>query len=163
MSREQQRDQLVAQLPIGQRFAVLVAGGQQQREDVPVRVEIRLVAPSLDLLVEHLVDTIAIAHETAPGATRAEVLAHRLEGEDGIDGRQPRQYALQLGDAARIGDAEDRSDDHLHRDRLGDGACADPVAGPPAVDLAPGDLLDQLGVVGDRVAMKRRQHQLAHA
>src|SRR5437016_12137098 len=57
--------------------------------------------------------------------------------------RQPRQYALQLGDAAGIGDAKDRPDDYLHRDRLRHRACAHRVAGPPAVDLAVSDLFDQ--------------------
>ena len=161
--REQDRDQLVAQLSIRQRIAVLVAGGQQQGQDVVARVAVGIVATALDLLVEHLVDAVAIADEAAPGAARTEVLSHQLDAEDRVDRGQPRQQALQLGDAVGIGDAEDRSDDHLHRDRLGDGARADRVARAPAVDLAVGDLLDQLGVVRDRLAVKRRQHQLAHA
>ena len=120
-------------------------------------------AAVLDLLVEHLVDPIAVADEAAPGAARAEVPSHELDAEDRVDRGQPRQQALQLGDAVGVGDPEDRSDDHLHRDRLGDRSRADRVARAPAVDLAVRDLLDQLGVVRDRLAVKRRQHQLAHA
>src|SRR5437899_7627903 len=128
-----------------------------------MRVEVKLVTPSLDRLVEQLVDTIAVAHETAPRAARAEVPAHDLEREDRIDRRQPRQYALELGDAIGISDAKDGPDDHLHRDRLRHRASAHSVASPPAVDLTLSDLLDQLGVVGDRVAVEGRQHQLAQA
>ena len=163
MAGEQERDQLVAQLAVGQRLAVLVAGGQQQREDVAAARRRRVAAAALDLLVEQRVDAVAIAHEAAPGAARPEVLPHALERATGLSDESRGSRRFELGHALGIGDAEDGADDHLHRDRLGDGARADRLARPPAVDLAVGDLLDQLGVVRDRLAVERRQHQLAHA
>ena len=163
MSRQQNRDQLVAQLLICQRIPILVASGQQQREDVVARVAVGIVATALDLLVEHLVDAISIADEAAPGAVRTEVLSHLFESEDRIDGGKPRQEALELGDAVGICDAKDCSDDYLHRDRLGDRARPDRVARAPSVDLVVGDLLDQVRVMRDRFTVKRWQHQLAHA
>jgi hypothetical protein len=160
VAREQEGDQLVAELAIGQRVARFVSGGEQHGEDVLAQVAIGIVAAPLDLLVEEPVDLVAQPDETAPGTAGSEVLLD--EQQERVRRRQPRQDSPELGNASGIADAEDRPDDHLHRDRLRDGAGADGVPLAPRVDLAVGDLLDQLRVVGDRLAVKRREHQLAH-
>ena len=68
-----------------------------------------------------------------------------------------------MGDPIGVGNAEDGADDHIQRDRLSDRARVNGLPWLPVVDLAVGALLDDLGIVRDRLAMKRRQHQLAHA
>ena len=68
-----------------------------------------------------------------------------------------------MGDPIGIGNAEDGADDHIQRDRLSDRARVNGLPWLPVVDLAVGALLDDLGIVRDRLAVKRRQHQLAHA
>ena len=163
---EQQRDELVAQLAVGHRLAVLVTGLQQQREDVVTLGERGVVAPARDLLEQHRVHGGDLALERRAEVERADPPRHVHEqlgersgdvGERGLDRRaDPRA-------PPRVIEPEDRLQDHLERDRLEARLQREGLARGPAVDLALGGLRDELAVGGHALAVERRQEQLALA
>ena len=73
---QQDRDQLVSELAVGQRVAIVVTRGQQHAEDVAARVMIGTPPATLDLLIKQGVDVITQADETTPWTERAEILLH---------------------------------------------------------------------------------------
>ena len=100
----------------------------------------------------------------APG--RVAQIDDLVEGA-GRGGGQPPDGVTQsgLGGAGRgpALDAEHSAHDHVQRDRLHARREREALADRPAVDLALGDLGDHLHVALHRVAVKRRQQQLALA
>ena len=158
------RDQLVAQLFVAHRAAVVVAGREQQREHVvaPLLAGLDLGAPQRDLLVDELVERLAGAQEARPGAPAAEVAAQHREGGDRVDpAGEGLDQALEAGEALLVVDAEDGAHDHRQGDPLGVGAQRERLADRPALHLAQGDLADQLAVALDPLAVEGRQQQLA--
>ena len=160
MPCQQQGDQLVAQFAIAERLARFVAGRQQQGEDVLGVCVVGIGSPSLDLLVEQPIDAIPQPDEAAPWTVAPQVLLK--ERQKRAWRRKPREHALELRDSGRIGDAEDGPDDDLQRYPLRNAAHANRLTRAPRLDRAARDLLDQVRVVRDRLAVKRRQGQLAH-
>ncbi len=143
------REQLVAQLRVGHRLAVLVASTQQQREHVSALLQIRLVAASLDFLIQQGVRRAQAPHESTAGTQSPEVGTRSgREHEDRAavdDSDQPLSQPLHpLG----LRDAEHRSTDHLERDRAHTLAQHQVRAGAPAGDLALGHVADHLAERG---------------
>ena len=161
------RDQLVAELGVAHRAAVLVAGGEQQREHVVEDALPRLgdLGPAQgDLLVDEGVHRRAGAEEFPPGAEPAEVPLQDREGDHGVDAAaELLDQALEAEQALLVVDAEDRAHDHRQGDPLGVGAEGEGLADRPALHLAQGDLAHQLAVGLDPLAVEGRQQQFALA
>lgn len=164
MAGGEHRHQLVAQLDVGHRLALGVAGAQQQREDVGALVEVGLAPAERDLLVEQAVGHREPALEPAPGAERAEIaLQYRRHEERGAHVHDRRQRPAQALDPLGVGDAEDRPADHLEGEDPHPGAHPELRAPLPARDLGLGDVADHLAEGTDRRALERRQQELALA
>ena len=158
---EQHRDQLVAQLDVAQRAALLVAGTKQEREHVVASVVVprrQLLAPECDLLVEQLVDPRAQADVAPPRAPGPQVLAQsrtherRRLREGHVE--QAGQQAAQLVGALGLPDAEHDLHDHLERDRLRDRPQRERLPDGPGAHLPLGDLLDHLRPALEAVAVE---------
>ena len=79
---DEQRHQLVAELAVAERLAFLVAGGEQQREDVVAVGAVRIGPPSADLLEEDGVGPVARPEEPPPGAEPAVAAGRQADPED---------------------------------------------------------------------------------
>ena len=159
VSGEQQRHELVAQLPVAHRAAVLEARREQQREHV--RAGHRAAAPRGDVGQQQLVDL---------GGQRREALERRgaaepARGEHAEADRdrggaveQLRQHDAQAREPVAIGDAEDDAQDHLERDRAH--PRLERQLGPhgPALDLGARDLRHRGLIAAHALAVKGRQH-----
>ena len=160
--------QLVAQLVGGQGQAVLVAGGEQQREHVGAASAVTCGAPLADHRVHLAVDHRHHRREHALGLGVAGI-AHLHEH---VQRRHRRgQHAPQClahptlgvgGDRSRA-DPEDPAHDHLEGHRLHPGRERERLTHRPAVDLLLGDVGDHRRVTLHRLAVKRWQQQLALA
>jgi len=160
------RDQLVAQLFVAHRRAVVIAGAQQQREDVVslAVVGLDLGAANRYLLVDELVERLAGADEAGPRPERPEVTTQ--EGEGGERADAPGEGVDQppgAVEALRVVDAEDGLEDHRQGDPLSVASKREGLTDRPALHLAQGDLADQLAVSLHSLAVKGRQQQLALA
>ena len=163
---DEQRHQLVAQLLVGHRGAVLVARLQQQREHV-VALGRRRGAALADLLVEDLVGGRGGGAKARPRAPVAVPAHAEGEGEHaptrGGDVEDLAQRGAQRVEAGRVLDPEYGAHDHLERDGLGVGEDGERLAHRPARHLALGRLAHDLGVGGHPLSVERGQEQLALA
>ena len=118
--------------------------------------------PRRDLVEQDRVDAVAQAQEAAVRAARAEVDARPREPQVGrVLLHEVGQQRAQAGQALGLVDAEDGAQDHLERDPLHARAGGErPVRGPGR-DLGRRDLRHHVGVALDRLAVERRQHELA--
>jgi hypothetical protein len=159
---KQQRHQLILELGVGQRRPVLGPGGDEQRQHVVAAL--RLGAVGGDLLPDQ---TLRLGPGADRGLQPPEPAA--AEGREAAlhDHRQRvrlqhlRQRRPQAVGARPLGDAEHGPQDRLERDPLHRGMDRELGADRPAAELGDGDLLDQAGVALDRLAVERRQQQLA--
>ena len=159
MARDEQRHELVAQLLRRHRRAVLVAGREQQRQDV---VALRAVAAALlDEREELGVGLRAGAQEAPPRRAGPEVALHRREQAHGVgsDGQQGAQVLAQAIEPCPLLQAEDRAQDDLERERLQARVEGDPLAPRPTLDLGGGDLGHDRGQPRDLLAVEGRQHE----
>jgi hypothetical protein len=162
----QESDELVTQLFVGHRLALLVAGEQEHREDVLTLIEVGNRSAPIDLLVDQLV------HE--PPAV-LEALPHR--GTEPAAGQREQEHAepvgggihhcshppLQLLLARALLDAEHRAHDHAERQRLHRGQQRERLPHRPRVDRPVGGLAHDLLVGAHPRAVERREQQLAVA
>ena len=164
VARGEQRHQLVAQLHVGHRRAVLVSRREQQRENVVALLAVVRGTPVGDLRVDQLVDG---------GQRLAESRRRGEPAEVALEERHPVQDARQLAErrdalaeevhALVVAHAEDRAQDHLERDRLHARAQLDLLAERPARHLALGGLGHHLHVAAHALAVEGREQQLALA
>ncbi len=162
---EHERQQLVAELLVGEALALLGLRIEQQGEDVGAAFG---PAPGLD----HRVHVAVEVGERGLGHAHGLVLArvHELEELSLGTGGQVHEHANRppervLG-SARHGlalDAEDAGHDHVEGDGLHARRERERRADRPAVDLAVRGLADHAGVALHRLAVERREQQLALA
>jgi hypothetical protein len=146
----EQGEQLVAQLDVAHGRAVVVAGGQQQREHVVALVGVLRGAPVRDLGVDQLIDR---------GERPAKARRRREPTEVALHEGQPVEHVVELaerGDAAAkeihapaVADSENGAQDRLQGDRLHPRPQRERGAERP-VDVAP-----------HRLPVEGRQQQLA--
>src|SRR5207245_7467584 len=106
------RHELVAQLLVGHRPAVLVGGLQQQRENIVALAHRALLAPPRDLLVQEGVQRGPGAPEPCPRAPWAEVMTDEAKQRDRM--RAPRELAherLRAPEALVVANAKHRAQD----------------------------------------------------
>ena len=126
MPGDQHGDELVAELAVGHRRAVLVSGREEEREDVGAGGAVGGAAARLDDAAELRVDGGAAPQETSVRAERKVALQRRHEGEDRrrrlhvLDEEVPEPVA-----AGALLDAEDGAQDDLERDRLHVRGCSE--------------------------------------
>ena len=157
MTGEQHRHQLVTKLDIGHRLVVLVAGAQQQRENIGAVLKIRRGTAEGNLLVDQRVRCLQATLKLAPRAKATEIEAqHVRQKEHGLHIEHGDESATQPLDAICVGDAEDGADDHL------EGECPHPLAHEetlalsPSADVGCGDIADDCAEVLDGRSLKRR-------
>jgi hypothetical protein len=144
---DEHRHELVAQLGVGHRAAVLVARVQQHRQQVVARAGPRVAlgdgrelrAALGDLGVDQRVDARPLAAVRAPRAAGTEVDPRQPRRVAGGDRQrqveQRRQQAAQLVAAGRVAHAEDDLEDHVHRDPVHDRAGRDRRVRGPGGDV----------------------------
>ena len=157
---EQQRHQLVADLGVVHRLAVLEARAHEQRQDVLARVRAALG----DLRAQHRVDLVPERLEPGERVGAAEAAREQhgelQPGRRGA-GQQPAEAVGEPRAAGGVGDAEDRAQDHLERDRLHPRMQRERLLLGPALDLPRDGLAHDRLVRAHALAVERRQHQLA--
>ena len=158
---EQQRHQLVADLGVVHRLAVLEPRRDQQRQDVLARIG----PPRGDLRRRACGRSPAAA---PPGFASGSGPPKRRESStpncrlaDDVPASSSPRRSPSRSRCAGVGDAEHRPQDHLERDRLHPRVQRERLARRPAVDLARDDLAHRRLVRAHARAVKRRQHQLA--
>ena len=159
---EQQGHQLVAQLGVAHRLAVLEAGGDEHREDVLAACEVRVGAPLGDLGGQQLVDLGHAALQRGERVGPAEAPGEqdpKLKPRRGGLGEQVGEQRPEPRDARWVADAEDGAQDHLERQRLHARVDREGLAGGPGVDLAGGELRDDPLVGAHPLAVEGREHQ----
>ena len=121
MAGDQQRHQLVAQLLLGHRRAVLVARREQHRQHVVALLGVGLGAALVDQLEEQRVGLVAQRARSAPTgrACRAalEERQHRRRAGCRARGSRSSRSRSASSRGARV-EPEDRAQDHLERERL---------------------------------------------
>ena len=159
----EQRHQLVAQLLVGHRAAVVVARLEEEREHVVALLEVGCVAARADLLEDQVVGRLERPPQCAPlrDAARAEQRELRHPPWVGRPGKTAPKGVPEPLQPLRLRHSEDAPHDHLERDRLHRRPRRHRLAGRPALDLACGDLRHRLLVAAHAPAVERRQHQLA--
>ena len=123
MTREEQRDHLVADLLIGHLAAIVVARREQQAQDVLPRLMAAIQAPLADLGEEKLAERRKTTLGLLPG--RGQVHGAQQRAQRGQGQHQRIEFA-DMGDHGTLealgplglNDAEDRLDDDLQRQRL---------------------------------------------
>lgn len=164
VARREHGEELVAQLLLGERRAVLVAGAQEQGQDIGALVEVGRPAASCDLLVQHRVGDLPAADQLPARAPRPEVTLHAGDEQHGgarVDDRA--QRVAQALDPGGLGHAEHRTADDVEGQCPHAGAQHDPVSRTPTVDLTLGCLMDDPSELGDVAALERGQQELALA
>src|ERR1044072_3147135 len=154
------RHELVAQLFVAHRAAVVVTGREQQREHVVVAVRARLdlPAPQGDLLVDELVERLTGAEEARPGTPATEIAAQHRKGGYRVDpAGEGLDQALEPRQALLVVDAEDGAHDHPQGDPLRMATQRERLVDPPGRHLCQGDLADARAVALDPLALERRQ------
>ena len=164
VARHEERHELVAEVFFGEPVALLVAHVEEHREDVDAPRGAGY-APTVDLSEEGLVGARGLALVAPPRRPRAEVALHRGHQE-----RRPRggleqvfEHGADAPARARLVEAEDRAEDHLHGDALHGALHREALAEGPPVDGVVGDRHDVAPVGLHALAVKGREHQLAHA
>jgi hypothetical protein len=160
---DQQRHELVAQFLVAHRPAILVAGLEEQREDVLALVQSGVVPAFRDLLIYESVDraTRSLEEREPFDASRAE---DRKDQEPPAVDCPVEQVAQRGADAVEPGtlvDPEDGAHDDLERDVLHLRPDLKRAALGPALDLRAGDLGDHLPVALHALAVEGRQQELA--
>jgi hypothetical protein len=163
---EQQGDQLVAQLLVGEPFRpravrVIRAGQDQPREDVAALRQVRRRAPFADLGVDELVEAVGVLDRPAPGPEPLEdrVAPAQQHGRPDVD--RAGDAGSQRGEPRLVADPEDDAQDHLQGERVHPVEAAELLAGVPPRHLGARDLLDQAAVPPQRVSVERRHQQRA--
>jgi hypothetical protein len=158
---DEQRHELVAQLAIGHRPAVLVARCEQHREHVVGLLP--RAAALVDQREDERVGVRAHVHEARPRRERAEAAAERGQQRQrgGSEVEQLPQRGPQLVELRTGGEAEDRAQDDLERQRLGALVQREVPVRAPGGDLALGHLLHHADERAHPLAMEGGQHQLA--
>ena len=156
---DEQRHQLVPQLLVGHRRAVLVAGEEHHREHVVAALGVAtLVDQRLDLLVGLGADPEEAAdHRVQP----AEAL-HRGDQADRAHRELEHvgEQAAKRVEALAPLEPEDRPQDHLEGQRLHVGMERDRALGRPGLDLGLGDRGDDAAQRLHPLAVEGRQQQL---
>ncbi len=157
----EEREQLVAQLGVGHRRAVLVPRLEQQREHVVALLLAALGPPVGDLRVDQLVHR----RQRAP-----ELRRRREPAKVSVEERDPVQHAGRLPERRDalaeqvhplpVAHPEDGAQDHLERDRLHARPQGEGLADRPAGHLALGGLGHHLHVAADALAVEGRQQEL---
>ena len=145
-----------------------VRAAHDQREDVGPLLEVGRPAPVGDDGVGEAVEDRDPLADEAHRLGLSDV--HQEAGLRDWESRESRQL-LDGGAQAALGrstrrlalDPEDARHDHVERDRLHARGERERAAQRPAVDLPLGDVRDHLRVALDRLAVERRQQQLALA
>ena len=169
MAGEQQRQQLVADLLVGQPVALLVAGEQQRREDVVALLQLGLGPAAGDLGEEDLVDgPLAAPRTPAPPGARRRPRTTRADHHQPAAARERLDHRRAGAPAARPGPApgvvaEHGPQDDPQRQRLHRRQHRERLADRPAVDLGVGAVAHRLGVGEHLPAVERGQHQPAMA
>ena len=165
---QDQAHQLVAQLVVGQRSALVIAGIQKQREHVVPVFSGALGAARADHAVDVAVGEGQDGLEDPARLHPADVLQLDQLVEGLCRGEQHpadrlAQAELRAAAGRRAGDAEHAAHDHVERDRRHPWCERERLTHGPAIDLALGDGADHLHVALDRLAVERGQQQLALA
>jgi hypothetical protein len=156
--RDQQGHELIADLGVVHRLAVLEACRHEHREDVLARVRATLG----DLQVQQRVDLAPQALESRQrvGPTDA---PRQQDGELQAGGRGLREQAAEpVGQplpALGVGHAEHRAQDHLERHALHALVDRERLALGPRLDLARDDVTDRRLIGAHARAVERRQHE----
>jgi hypothetical protein len=162
----QQGHELVAQLGVGHRLALLVAGEQQHREHVVALGQVGRRAALRDQRVELAVDGAQVAPAHDPAHDRVLEAQHR-DHDQRARVAGPVDEALERRAQARhrraVLDPEDGAHDDLERDRLRVRAQREGLAGGQRRDGALGRLAHDRAVALDAFAVEGRQHELALA
>ena len=140
---DEQRHELVAQLAVGHRLAVLVARGEQHREDV-VALARPVARGARAICVEHQ-RVGAVARPRRSAARRSAGRALRRSSGSSVSGDALRSSSrvsavAQLVELRPVGDAEHGAQDHLERDRLHARVQRERLAGGQPAISARGDL-----------------------
>ena len=159
MAGDEERDELVAELLVGHRRAVLVARIEEEREDVGTSCPVPTAAP--DLVVEDAVALLHCAEEPPVVAEATEIDLHERDQE-----RRPRaelQHAL--GDPnhllqTRALEAEHRPDDHAEGDVLHRLVERERLAVREGVDRVVRDVEHRLPVDLHPLSEERREQEL---
>jgi hypothetical protein len=164
---DEQRDQLVPDLGVGERRAPLVAREHQRREDVRALFEVGRRAALRDLRVENRVDLTAVGLEAPGGVALAEAPAaeeeqgHAGATGDGLEhGAQP--PAQLVVEPAGL-QPEDRAHDHVERQALHRGQQGEGLSHRPAVDRPVRGLAHGRGVGLHPRAVEGPRHEPALA
>ncbi len=163
---DEEGEQLVADLLLAHRRAVLVAGRQQHREHVVAVLAVR--APLGDQCEDDLVDAFLEAHELRE---RADPFGDPRGQRFGLGRRQADRLVAegehfleplpQLVEAGARVEAEDGPQDDLQRQVLHAGVERHRRAARQFADLGRGDLVHQAGQPFHPLAVEGGEHQLA--
>ena len=163
MPGQQQRHQLVAQLPVGHRLPVLVARPHEQRQDVVALGQVRLAPAPLELVIDDRVQPVQRPPDPAGGALEARPAQREQHYRNRMNRlEQPGDRSSERLHALRL-HPEHRPQDHLERDPARALLQAHRPAHRPARHVAPGGLDDHVLVLAHPLAVEGRQKQLALA
>ena len=167
MPGEQQREQLVADLAIGEGGAVLIAGQEQAGEDVVALREVRVGAAAGDLGVDDLVDGALALLEPLRRGALSPPAHHGVEHQHAAGARQRLHHrpqpARELVLVGAWGVTEDRAQDDPQGERLHGLEQRERRADGPAVDLGVGAGAHRVDVGEHPLAVKGGQQQPAVA
>ena len=165
---DEQRHQLVAQLLVGERAALLVASLEQDRQHVVALLDVGGTAAAGDLVVDLGIGRGPQAQEALPdvAADRAADLGqrdHRERAALHADIEHRRESLAQPREPVGVVDAEDGPHDDLQRDLLRSRPQSERLAHRPARDLLLRDLAHHVAVALHALTVEGREHQLALA
>jgi hypothetical protein len=118
--RHEQRHQLVAELLVGHRAAVVVARLEEQRQHVIALLEVRCAAAGADLLEDQVVGGLerSLQGPSLRDPARPEQRELRHPPGFGCPRKTAPKDISEPPEALGVRDPEDRAHDHLERDRL---------------------------------------------
>ena len=164
MAGRDQRVEVVTQVGVGERRAVLGAGRDHQRQDVLALGQPRIGAGGGDLLVEQRVEHVALAPvdlgelvEPRAALDGGVVQRDRLgrEGEDRVE-----DHAETVAEVI-VRHSEDGLEDDLEREALGDREDRRHAARLPRIELPLHEPLHRSRIRAHPIAVKRRREQPA--
>src|SRR4029079_11168082 len=101
--------QLVWERGVRHRLTLLVAGAQQERQDIPTLIDVGVLAAKRDLLVEQRVSTLEPSPQPPSRAQRDEDTAQdRWEEERPAHVHDRKERSAQAPHALAVGDSEHR-------------------------------------------------------
>lgn len=161
MPRDDEGDELIDDLVLGEGVASLVAGREQQAEHVVVRA----IALAFDERREIRVQCSRARLKTRPRSESAELSLKELEGRDHRVERldDGEDLCVQRLHAGRVLLAEDRLDDDVERDLLGDREDRHDAIALERRGPASRGALRRLGVRAGSLAVKGGREQRACA